>query len=63
MYYPGEIANARIICDNSHCDKNVLRFVFKLVRKTVGLDSNRHWRTTFTQIPVADEKYGILAGQ
>ena len=36
QYYPGEVATARISCDNSECDKDVSYFLMKLERLSYG---------------------------
>lgn len=46
-YYIGEKAHVSIVCDNSHCEKAVRGFKFKLHRRHVGKD-NANWATGHT---------------
>ena len=61
-YYPGETATARIICDNSQCDKDIKEFKFELISLTNGSDG-KGWSASNYSILRRDTLEGMPRGE
>jgi len=62
-FYPGESTTAKIICDNSACEKDISYFKFNLVKTITGSDNYNRWRTVFSSLPVVARENGIIRGE
>ena len=59
-YYLGEIANVRVVCNNTTCDKPIKSFKVKLHRHYKGHDMS-HWVTTGSKYLITNKQEGCPA--
>ena len=63
QYYLGEVANVRIICDNSRCAKGISSFKFKLMRHYKGIENPGHYHTECASYLVSLKNPGLGKGE
>jgi len=61
-YYPGETTTAKIICDNSQCDKDIIAFELTLSFRSKG-DDSCDWSTERTELLDVNTLEGMARGE
>ena len=62
QYYMGERARIRIICDNTHCKKDIQSFKVKLMRIYEGQEHPGRFKTVHSSYIYASKESGCSRG-